>query len=219
MAIPETYMYSIINNRRPIILSNGTEIRSPRSIYLTKEDVYTCLKSSYVYRRFSPDHLERVNTGNVDRLHNAKFIPENEWNQESVETVVEPEEPEVENSVEVTEEVIEEAENPVFEEVEEIIEEEITTEESDPEEVAEPTSVEEEEQDVTEESVENTVSVEEEEVDTVDDTEEVRKDNSDEAVIVGDNETGVSTKTNSNQYYNTQPRKEKNYYKKQKRNK
>ena len=55
-------------------------IMKPGSFLLTKEAVLLCLKGATVYRKFSVDHAERVTILNVDRLHNEKFITEEEWN-------------------------------------------------------------------------------------------------------------------------------------------
>ena len=68
-----TYLYSV--NPKKII-----PIRSPRSLYLTKEQVMICLKSGTVYRRFAAENRnERVTILNLDRLHNDKFMTEEEY--------------------------------------------------------------------------------------------------------------------------------------------
>ena len=74
-----TYLYSV--NPKKIIKDLPTlPIRSPRSLYLTKEQVLICLKSGTVYRRFAAENRnERVTILNVDRLHNDKFMTEEEY--------------------------------------------------------------------------------------------------------------------------------------------
>ena len=74
-----TYLYSV--NPKKIIKDLPTlPIRSPRSLYLTKEQVMICLKSGTVYRRFAAENRnERVTILNLDRLHNDKFMTEEEY--------------------------------------------------------------------------------------------------------------------------------------------
>lgn len=72
----ERYMYQV-NTRLPITLSVGS-LRSPKSVLLTKEDVLYALGKAVLFRRFS-DRLEKVTTGNVDRLHNEQFMTEEEY--------------------------------------------------------------------------------------------------------------------------------------------
>ena len=74
-----TYLYSV--NPKKIIKDLPTlPIRSPRSLYLTKEQVMICLKSGTVYRRFAAENRnERVTILNIDRLHNDKFMTEEEY--------------------------------------------------------------------------------------------------------------------------------------------
>ena len=76
----ETFLYTV-NPRKVIVgLSGVKAIRSAKSLHLTKEDVLACLKKATVYRRFSNEGMNvRVTPSNVDRLHNAKFISEEEW--------------------------------------------------------------------------------------------------------------------------------------------
>lgn len=75
-----TYLYTV-NPRKPIKGITGVSIlRNPKSLQLTKEDVYTCLKTASVYRRFANEGLiKRVTTANVDRLHNDKYMDEEEY--------------------------------------------------------------------------------------------------------------------------------------------
>lgn len=74
-----TYLYSV--NPKKIIKDLPTPpIRSPRSLYLTKDQVRICLKSGTVYRRFAAENRnERVTILNIDRLHNDKFMTEEEY--------------------------------------------------------------------------------------------------------------------------------------------
>lgn len=78
------YIYSV-NPRRVIAgLSDGTEIRVNKSLELSKEDVLLCLQKASVYRRFNTvtgagNDIVRVTTGNLDRLHNEKYMTEEEY--------------------------------------------------------------------------------------------------------------------------------------------
>lgn len=78
------YIYSV-NPRRVISgLSDGTEIRVNKSLELSKEDVLLCLQKASVYRRFNTvtgagNDIVRVTTGNLDRLHNEKYMTEKEY--------------------------------------------------------------------------------------------------------------------------------------------
>lgn len=76
----ERYLYSV-HPRKPIKnLSDVAIIRVPKSLSLTLEDVLTCLKSAVVYRRFANENkIERVTILNAERLHNAKFMTEEEY--------------------------------------------------------------------------------------------------------------------------------------------
>lgn len=76
----ERYLYSV-HPRKPIKnLSNVSVIRVPKSLSLTLEDVLICLKSAIVYRRFANENkIERVTILNAERLHNAKFMTEEEY--------------------------------------------------------------------------------------------------------------------------------------------
>lgn len=151
--VEETYLYSVMN-RGPIKLSRGIEIRSARSLYLTKEDVLECLKKAHVYRRFANGKQEQVTTANIDRLHRANCISNEDWNNvvnnniEAATIEVEPEP--------VVEEIIIEPEPTVEEVVEEIIEEPETVEAiEEPESVAE---------------LETAVEIGEEQVELIDET-------------------------------------------------
>lgn len=132
----ERFLYEI----RPIKpikdLIPGKGIKAPCSMQLTKEEALHCMKYGSVYRNFSDSGMNpiRVTGSTIDRLHNAKFISEDEWmkkigkeivseQQEETTTV---EETPVEEVPDITEEVVEEntvEETPV---VEEVAEEETT---------------------------------------------------------------------------------------------
>lgn len=76
----QTYLYSV-RPRKPIKDIEGVPfIRSPRSLQLTKEDVIKCLDKASVYRYFANEgKQEKVTIDTVDRLHNAKFMTEEEY--------------------------------------------------------------------------------------------------------------------------------------------
>ena len=76
----ELFLYSV-NPRRVITgLSEIKAIRTPKSVLLSKDEVYTCLKKATVYRRFASEGInERVTIANVDRVHRANYISEEEW--------------------------------------------------------------------------------------------------------------------------------------------
>lgn len=80
---------------------------------LTKEAVLECMKGATVYRRFGNDNTVKVTTLNIDRLHNEKFMTEEEWNKivESQEIEAISEEPVSDNGS--TNEVIDEVEDVV----------------------------------------------------------------------------------------------------------
>lgn len=137
----ERFLYEI----RPIKpikdLIPGKGIKAPCSMQLTKEEALHCMKYGSVYRNFSDSGMNpiRVTGSTIDRLHNAKFISEDEWmkkigkeivseQQEETTTV---EETPVEEVPVITEEVVEEntvEETPAVEEVAE--EETIETEDA-----------------------------------------------------------------------------------------
>ena len=74
------YLYTI-HPRRPIkCLSEVPVLRVPKTLALTKDDVRKCLKLAAVWRRFdNGDNLVRVVPSSVDRLHNEKFMTEEEY--------------------------------------------------------------------------------------------------------------------------------------------
>lgn len=82
MAEETRYLYTI-NPKRPIkdIPDLGV-IRCPKSYLLSKEEVKLCLKSASVYRRFANESKNVwVTLANLDRLHNEKFMEEDEYNK------------------------------------------------------------------------------------------------------------------------------------------
>lgn len=138
----ERFLYEI----RPIKpikdLIPGKGIKAPCSMQLTKEEALHCMKYGSVYRNFSDSGMNpiRVTGSTIDRLHNAKFISEDEWMKKIGKEIV-SEQQEEESTVEethveevpvTTEEVVEE--NTIVEEtpivVEEVVAEEETTEDA-----------------------------------------------------------------------------------------
>lgn len=76
----ETYLYSVHPRRVITDLSGVSSIRVAKSLFLTKEDVYKCLKKATVYRRFANIGInERVTIENVDRVHRDEYISEEDW--------------------------------------------------------------------------------------------------------------------------------------------
>lgn len=154
----QTYLYEVRPHRIITGIHGVPYIRSPRSVYLTKDEVLICLKNGSVYRRFANlDKLERVTVTNVDRLHNENFISEEEWKKESTATKVE-ETPVVEE-VKQEEPVVEEVPAPVEEEpIEEVVEEDSKVDKTAPVEVTEESvEVEEAEEEVAEEESDDSV--------------------------------------------------------------
>ena len=80
----KTFLYSVNPKKVIIGLSGVNAIRTPKSLYLTKEDVKICLNKASVYRRFT-DCSERVTIANLDRLHNEKHYTEEEWAQVQID--------------------------------------------------------------------------------------------------------------------------------------
>ena len=153
----QTYLYEVRPHRIITGIHGVPYIRSPRSVYLTKEEVLICLQNGSVYRRFANlDKLERVTVTNVDRLHNENFIPEEEWKTECLKKAEAPvEEAPVIDEPTKQEEVVEEA--PAVEEPE-VAEEDSKVDETAPVEVAEePAEVEEAEEEVAEEESDDSV--------------------------------------------------------------
>lgn len=203
--LPETYLYEVINNRRVIKLEGGVEIRSPKSLYLTKEDVLTCLEYAYVYRRFADSQVarQRVTKFNLDRLHRANYISEEEWNAMQ-NTSPEP--------------VVKQVEEPIFEKpiIEEPSSETVEDTTVIPDEVEELTPT---NGDVQENPVESETDIyyEVEQPTGVVVDETVSTVTEDSVVIAdGNNVEGMGVPETSDQ--NTQPNAGKHYYKHNKKN-
>lgn len=76
----EKFLYAVHPKKVIVGVGNVNCIRVPKSLELTKEEVLTCLKRATVYRRFAAGgRNERVTTMNLDRLHRADYISENDW--------------------------------------------------------------------------------------------------------------------------------------------
>ena len=74
----ELYIYAV-HPRKAIVIDGVGTIRSAKSVYLSKEDVFKCLKKASVYRRFPFGITEKVNIDNVDRLHRENYMTEEEY--------------------------------------------------------------------------------------------------------------------------------------------
>lgn len=127
------FLYTVKPRKTIIGLSGSTKvIRTNKSLYLTKEDVYLCLKSATVYRRFANEGFnERVTIDDVDRVHREFYISPEDWKKFQAEeksanhgTVVVPNEEIIEPEIlkesehsETTDEIVEteKASNPVEE--------------------------------------------------------------------------------------------------------
>mgnify|MGYP007070223964 CR=1 FL=1 len=132
----QTYLYSV-RPRKPIKDLEGISfIRTPRTLQLTKDDVIKCLNNAAsIYRYFANEGKQiRVTIDTVDRLHNEKFMEEDDYKAflagelgknsgKVIEAVVE--DTKTEEKIEESKEVIVE-ENPA--KVTEEIETELTTE-------------------------------------------------------------------------------------------
>lgn len=134
----ERFLYEI----RPIKpikdLIPGKGIKAPCSMQLTKEEALHCMKYGSVYRNFSDSGMNpiRVTGSTIDRLHNAKFISEDEWMKKIGKEIV-SEQQEEQSTVEETpvEEIpvtipVEEVPVTIEEVVEEVVAEEETTEDA-----------------------------------------------------------------------------------------
>ena len=77
----KSYLYSVHPKRIIKGLESVDVIRAPKSLYLTLEDVKKCIRLGTVYRRFSSSDIARVNTANVERLHNEKHMNDDEYKQ------------------------------------------------------------------------------------------------------------------------------------------
>lgn len=121
----ERFLYEI----RPIKpikdLIPGKGIKAPCSMQLTKEEALHCMKYGSVYRNFSDSGMNpiRVTGSTIDRLHNAKFISEDEWMKKIGKEIV-SEQQEEQSTVEET--PVEKVPVIAEEVVEEVAEEETT---------------------------------------------------------------------------------------------
>ena len=135
----ERFLYEI----RPIKpikdLIPGKGIKAPCSMQLTKEEALHCMKYGSVYRNFSDSGMNpiRVTGSTIDRLHNVKFISEDEWMKKIGKKIV-SEQQEEESTIEETpvEEIpVTIEENTIVEEtpvvVEEVVAEETTEDAQD----------------------------------------------------------------------------------------
>jgi outer membrane biosynthesis protein TonB len=158
----DKYMYAV-HPMRVVIIPDEPPFRNPKSIELTKDQVLAALPAAIVYRRFNADTSVVVTPGNIDRLHNAKFMTEEEYEEFKYNnkagkggTVIKEEKkekvPEPEPVVEPT---------PVEEKVEEPVVEEPVVEEAPVEEPVEAPVEEPTEEAPVEEPVEEEVSEEE----------------------------------------------------------
>jgi hypothetical protein len=84
----KTFLYSVNPKRTIVGLSGVNSIRVAKSLYLTKEDVLKCLPKASVYRRFK-DMNVRVTIGNIDRLHRAEFVSEEDWPKVKANDIIE----------------------------------------------------------------------------------------------------------------------------------
>ena len=76
------YLYQI-TPKKPITGLSGVKcLTVPKSLSLTKEEVKLCFGKSSIYRRFANEmKIVRVVPSNLDRLHNAKFMSEEEYSK------------------------------------------------------------------------------------------------------------------------------------------
>ena len=189
----EMFLYTVKPRKVIIGLSGSTKvIRTSKSVYLTKEDVFLCLKSAIVYRRFANEGInERVTIDDVERVHRENYISPEDWkkfeiNQKAAAqgTVVVNENPENNNPIE--DEVVDETVDPVKENEEEK-ECELDAPTNNESEHSEDSSVKEENEEDTVITENNDTVVADEESQNVDDTnvesdddEEIEKVNSEE---------------------------------------
>ena len=152
------FLYSVYP-KLPIkkVIRDIPVLRVNKSLYLTKEEVLGCLKCGMVQRRFANENkVEKVTPSTLDRLHNAKFMTEEEY-EKYKKSLISDNRGGVINAAPVIEETVVEPEVVAEEAVEETVEE-VTTEEAVEviEESTEEVIVEEPEV-VAEEAVEETV--------------------------------------------------------------
>lgn len=77
----QVFLYTVKPRKVIVGLSGSTRaIRTNKSLYLTKEDVFLCLKNAIVYRRFANEGIvERVTIDDVERVHREKYISAEDW--------------------------------------------------------------------------------------------------------------------------------------------
>ena len=150
----ERFLYSVHPKRVIKNVPGVSVIRTPKSLYLNKEDVKICLKGGSVYRRFANEaRNEKVTISNIDRLHNAKFMTEEEY-KKFLESEIDSKRGTVINDKEDEPKVVEEVKEETTEEAVENSEEKV--EELETVEVEEKSTVNEEVvEETTEEVVEN----------------------------------------------------------------
>ena len=152
----EKYLYEV-QPSRVVMITDVQPFRHPQSLELTLDQVLEALPSAVVYRRFGVGNIQMVVPSNAERLHNAEFMTEAEYeefkyNQKAGKggTVLKDEKKEEKASEPKVEET------PVVEQekVEEPVVEEPVVEEAPKEEPVE-APVEEIEEEVVEDTVEN----------------------------------------------------------------
>lgn len=132
----KTYLYSVNPRRTVTGLKNVKAFRSPKSLFLTLDDVKECLKNASVHRRFANEGIfEKVTIGNCERLHNDRFMTEEEYEEfkknqlskNSATVKAQPKQEEVKKveAPKVEEKVVEEKKETVVEEVVDNIDAEI----------------------------------------------------------------------------------------------
>jgi hypothetical protein len=150
------FLYSVFP-KKPIkgVLEDGRPINNRKSLNLTIDQVKQCMACGTVYRWFANDNkLERVTALNMERLHNATFMTEEEFEASKFDSVSKSTGSVVDTKVVEEPKVEEVAPAPVVEEkVEEVVVE--------PEPVVEETPVVEEAAPAVEEVVEEQPAVEE----------------------------------------------------------
>ena len=146
------FLYSVFP-KKPIkgVLEDGRPINNRKSLNLTIDQVKQCMACGTVYRWFANDNkLERVTALNMERLHNATFMTEEEFEASKFDSVSKSTGSVVDTEVVEEPKVEEVAPTPVVEEkVEEVVVE--------PEPVVEETPVVEEAAPAVEEKVEEVV--------------------------------------------------------------
>ena len=160
------FLYSVFP-KKPIkgVLEDGRPISSRKSLNLTIDQVRLCMNCGSVYRWFANDgnRLERVTALNIERLHNEKFMTEEEFKSSKFDAVSSSTGSVVETKEEDSkvEEKVEESAPAVEEKKEEEVAAEPVVEEAPAvEEVAAPEEEAKEEETVAEEAVEESAEAE-----------------------------------------------------------